>query len=108
MNVRDEQESQWRKAAGPSGRRKLCLGQSEAFFEEPAIGTPKMADQRIDEARNDDIRVTLAELDQSAIGIDPAPLPAGHHFRRAKAPFVKSRRLIFISEILGAHSQPPF
>src|SRR5688572_30384944 len=105
MDIRDEQQSQRREPARPAGRRKFRLREGKAFFKQPTVWTPKMADQRVDEARNQDVRVALAELDEPAIGIDPAPFVTSHDRWAAKAPVSKWRRVICNSEIFSAHDQ---
>ncbi len=63
-----------------------------------------MADQRIDEARNENIEVALADLDPSVAWVDPPPFVAAHRSRRGKPSFSKTMELLFGRKNLGAHS----
>ena len=62
-----------------------------------------MSQERVDKAREKNVGVTLTDLDDTAIGIDAAPLFAGHAPRRRQySPFNKRKRIVG-SQDWGAH-----
>lgn len=103
MNVGDQKQPQWRYAARPARGNERGLGKTEAPVQQPAIGTPNMSEQRIDETRYEKIRIALAELDQSAVWINSAPFGAGDHARRRQAASPELRSWIFSRENRGVH-----
>lgn len=63
-----------------------------------------MAEQRIDEARQKNVGVAIAELDQAAVWVDPAPLLTGHPPRRRELASAKLGKVLVRGAKLGAHS----
>jgi hypothetical protein len=82
VNVRYEQNAQRREALGPCRWGELRFNETKSAIKDPAVRTPDMAEKGIDEAGKKYIRVTLGELDYTAVRIYSAPLVTADVARR--------------------------